>query len=208
MAGVPVKTLGLTGGVGMGKSTSGALLRSWGVAVVDTDELARAVVEPGEPALEEIRQTFGAEFIGSDGRLRREELAKRVFAEPTARARLESILHPRIRQLWQAQVQAWHAEGRVAAVVIIPLLFETKAEADLDVTICVACSAASQRERLTSRGWPAEQIAQRIQAQWPIEKKMALSDYVVWTEGELELHGAQLRRILRSICVDVEHPCS
>jgi dephospho-CoA kinase len=186
----------------MGKSTSGSLFRTRGIAVVDTDELARQVVEPGEPALEEVRKVFGEDIVGTDGRLRRGELAKRVFAEPAARLRLESILHPRIRQLWHAQVEAWRAEGRAAAVVIIPLLFETKAEAELDATICVACSAASQRERLVARGWPAEQIAQRIEAQWPVEKKIALSDYVIWTEGEPELHAQQIDRVLASLRVE------
>src|SRR5215469_15932913 len=194
-----MKTLGLTGGVGMGKSTSGALFEARGLAVVDTDELARQVVEPGEPGLEEVREVFGEDIVGKDGRLRRGELAKRVFAEPAARLRLESILHPRIRQLWHAQVEAWRAEGRTAAVVIIPLLFETKAEAELDATICIACSAASQRERLLARGWPTEQIAQRIEAQWPIEKKIALSDYVIWTEGDLDLHAQQIDRTLGSL---------
>jgi len=196
-----VKTLGLTGGVGMGKSTSGSLFLARGVAVVDTDELARQVVEPGQPALEEVREVFGEDIVGKDGRLRRGELAKRVFAEPAARLRLESILHPRIRQLWHAQVDAWRAEGRAAAVVIIPLLFETKAETELDATVCIACSAASQHERLVARGWSAEQIAQRIEAQWPAEKKIALSDYVIWTEGEPDLHAQQIDRILASLKV-------
>jgi dephospho-CoA kinase len=185
----------------MGKSTSGSLFLARGVAVVDTDELARQVVEPGQPALEEVREVFGEDIVGKDGRLRRGELAKRVFAEPAARLRLESILHPRIRQLWHAQVDAWRAEGRAAAVVIIPLLFETKAETELDATVCIACSAASQHERLVARGWSAEQIAQRIEAQWPAEKKIALSDYVIWTEGEPDLHAQQIDRILASLKV-------
>ena len=194
-----MKTLGLTGGVGMGKSTSGSLFLARGVAVVDTDELARQVVEPGQPALEEVREVFGEDIVGKDGRLRRGKLAKRVFAEPAARLRLESILHPRIRQLWHAQVEAWRAEGRPAAVVIIPLLFETNAEAELDATICVACSPVSQRERLVARGWSAEQIAQRIEAQWPVEKKITLSDYVIWTEGDPALNAEQLDRILATL---------
>jgi len=188
----------------MGKSTSGALFQARTIAVVDTDELARLIVEPGQPALDEVREAFGEDIVGKDGRLRRGELAKRVFAEPAARLRLESILHPRIRQLWHAQVEAWRAEGRTAAVVIIPLLFETKAEAELDATICVACSATAQRERLLARGWPAEQIAQRIEAQWPVEKKIALSDYVIWTEGEPDLHAQQIERILGSLKLRVE----
>ena len=193
-----MKVLGLTGGVGMGKSTAAQMLRERGVAVVDTDVLARQVVEPGQPALAEVVEAFGSELIGPAGQLRRAELARRVFADAAARARLEKILHPRIRALWQAQVETWRAEGRPLAVVVIPLLFETRAEAELDATICLACTAATQQERLRARGWSAEQIEQRIRAQWPVEQKIARANYVVWTEGGLAEHAAQIERILRT----------
>jgi dephospho-CoA kinase len=193
-----MKVLGLTGGVGMGKSTSAQMLRERGVAVVDTDVLARQVVEPGQPALAEVVEAFGAQIIGPDGQLRREDLARRVFADAAARARLEKILHPRIRALWRAQVETWRVEGRPLAVVVIPLLFETQAEAELDATICVACTAATQQARLRARGWSAEEIEQRIRAQWPVEQKMARADYVIWTEGGLEQHAAQIERILQT----------
>jgi dephospho-CoA kinase len=194
-----VKLLGLTGGVGMGKSASSDLLRQRGVAVVDTDLLAREVVEPGQPALGEIEQVFGPEVLDSDGRLRREELARRVFAAPDSRRRLEGILHPRIRCLWQVQVQTWRAEARPLAVVVIPLLFETNAEKEFDATLCVACCNATQRQRLLARGWDGEQIQQRISAQWPVGEKMAHADFVVWTEAGLDVHAAQLDRILHSL---------
>ena len=194
-----MKVLGLTGGIGMGKSTSAQLLRVRGVPVVDTDDLARQVVEPGQPALAEVREAFGAEMVGPDGQLRRDKLARRVFADPAARHRLEDILHRRIRALWRAQVESWRAEGLPVAVVVIPLLFETKAEAEVDATICVACSAATQRQRLQARGWPPEQIEQRLEAQWPVEKKMTAAHYVVWTEGSLDAHAAQIEQILRRL---------
>src|ERR1035437_4729572 len=191
-----MKVVGLTGGVGMGKSASAQLLRKRGAAVVDTDDLARQVVEPGQPALAEVREAFGAEIVGPDGRLRRDELARRVFADAAARQRLEALLHPPIRALWRAQVKTWRAEGRPLAVIVIPLLFETKAEAELDATICVACSAATQHQRLLVRGWSPEHIEQRLQAQWPVETKMARADYVVWTEAGLDVHAMQIERIL------------
>jgi dephospho-CoA kinase len=194
-----VKVLGLTGGVGMGKSASADLLRSRGVPVVDTDDLARQVVEPGQPALAEVREAFGPQIIGPDGRLLRGELAGRVFADSGARVRLEGILHPRIRALWRAQMQAWREEGRPLAVVVIPLLFETSAEAELDATLCIACALPTQRERLLARGWSAQEIGQRVRAQWPIEVKMARADYVIWTEAGLDVHAAQLDRLLRAL---------
>ena len=192
-----MKVLGLTGGIGMGKSTSAQLLRSRNVPVVDTDDLARQVVEPGQPALAEIQAAFGADIVSPDGQLRRDELARRVFADPAARQRLEAILHPPIRALWRSQMQTWRAEGRPLAVVVIPLLFETKAEAELDATVCVACSASTQQERLRARGWSPDQIRQRLQAQWPVEKKMAMADFVLWTEAGLDVHAAQIDRILQ-----------
>jgi dephospho-CoA kinase len=193
---VPMKTFGLTGGVGMGKSTSAQFLRSRGIPVVDTDDLARQFVEPGQFALAEIRRTFGPEILDAEGRLRRDELARRVFADPEARAKLEAILHPPIRFYWQAQLGLWRTQGQARAVVVIPLLFETAAESHFDATICVACTAATQRLRLSARTWSAEQIDQRIQAQWSIERKMAKADFVVWTEGDLDLHAEQLARIV------------
>ena len=191
-----MKTIGLTGGIGMGKSLSAQLLRDRGVPVVDTDELAREVVRSGQPALAEIRQVFGREILGPDGQLQREKLARIVFADATARKRLEEILHPRIRGLWRAQIEAWRHEGKPLAVVVIPLLFETRAETELDAVICVACTAATQHQRLRARGWTPEQIEQRIQAQWPIGKKMALARYVVWSEAGPDVHAQQLGRII------------
>ncbi len=191
--------LGLTGGVGMGKSACAAFLRDRSIPVIDTDDLARQFVEPGQPALAEIRKLFGDDVIGADGQLRRKELARRVFSDPDARRQLEAILHPRIRQAWLAQVQVWRNEGKPLAVVAIPLLFETHAQKELDATLCIACSPQTQQVRLQARGWSEGQIQQRIAAQWSIEQKMTAADYVIWTEGSLEIHAAQLERLLRHL---------
>ncbi len=190
-----MKVFGLTGGIGMGKSTAAELLRAR-VPVVDTDELARQVVEPGQPALAEIQAAFGAEMLAPDGRLRRDALARRVFADVASRRQLEAILHPPIRARWQAQIETWRATGEKIGVVVIPLLFETRAETCFEATICVACTAVTQRQRLRPRGWTTQQIEQRIQAQWPVEKKMTLADFVVWTEGALAVQAEQLGRII------------
>jgi len=191
-----MRTIGLTGGVGMGKSACAQLLQWRGAAVVDTDELARQVVAPGQPALAEVRKVFGSNVVGPDGQLQREKLAKMVFADPAARKKLEDILHPRIQELWHAQIEAWRKENRPSAVVVIPLLFETNAEVAFDTVICVACSAATQRERLLVRGWTEDQIRQRIAAQMPIEEKMARSNHVIWTEAGMDVHAQQVYRIV------------
>ena len=191
-----MKVCGLTGGVGMGKSAAAELLRARRVPVVDTDELAHQLVQPGQPALAEIQAEFGKGILTPDGQLRREGLARIVFADATARQKLEAILHPRIGERWQTQVETWRRENHPLAVVVIPLLFETGAEAAFDKIICVACSGATQRERLLVRGWTSDQIRQRLAAQWPIDRKIARSDFVVWTDGTMDIHAQQLERIL------------
>ena len=190
-----MKLFGLTGGIGMGKSTAAEFLRARGAQIVDTDELARQLVQPGQPALVEIQTEFGKKVIAPDGQLRRKELAEIIFADAVARKKLETILHPRIRERWLAQVEIWRQENRALAIVVIPLLFETRAESHFDKIICVACSAATQRERLRARGWTPEQIQQRLAAQLPIEEKIARADFVVWTDGALDAYAQQLERI-------------
>jgi dephospho-CoA kinase len=194
-----MKVCGLTGGVGMGKSTAARFLREHGAQMVDTDELARRLVQPGRPALAEIQAAFGKTVMSPDGELRRSELAKIVFADPAARQTLESILHPPIRAEWLAQIKIWRQEARPLAVVVIPLLFETQAESHFDRTICVACSAPTQYHRLLSRGWTPGEIQQRIAAQWPVEQKMSRADFIVWTEGALDAHAQQIKRILAAL---------
>jgi len=190
-----MKVFGLTGGIGMGKSVAEEWLRKRGVSVVDTDLLARQVVEPGSPALREIQNAFGSDVVSAQGELRRDELARIVFSDESNRRKLESILHPRIRELWKRQLETWRAQDKPAGVVVIPLLFETGAVAEFDAIISIACSPPSQHERLLKRGWTPDQIEQRIAAQWPIEKKIAGADYVVWTEGSPDVLGEQLERI-------------
>jgi dephospho-CoA kinase len=193
--------IGLTGGIGMGKSATASFLERLGVPVIDTDLLARQIVEPGQPALAEIQQTFGNSVVDSEGRLRRDEVARIVFADDTKRRQLEGILHPRIRELWLAQVAVWRAEQRPMGAVVIPLLFETDAAKEFDAIVCTACSAASQRRRLEARRWNAAQIEQRIAAQWPVQKKMDLSRFVIWTEPPLETHAAQVDRVVEQLAV-------
>lgn len=188
----------------MGKSVAAEYLRGFGLPVVDTDVLARALVQPGEAALDEIREAFGPGVIGAGGVLRRDALAAKVFDDESQRRRLEQILHPRIRAAWVATVERWEAEGRPAGVVVIPLLFETDAQSAFAATICVACSGASQDERLAARGWSAEESARRIRAQWPIDKKLGAADFVVWAEGGIERTREQLVRILRRLGINPE----
>ena len=187
--------IGLTGGIGMGKSTVSRYLAAEGENVIDTDELARELVSPGQPALEEIRAEFGGEVVSSDGTLNRAALATVVFKNPERRARLESILHPRIRAAWLAQAREWRARGEKRAVVVIPLLFETGAEKEFGLTICVACSERTQSLRLRERGWDEREIKNRLAAQRPVAEKMDRADRMIWNESSVEICQAQAGRI-------------
>lgn len=194
-----MKVIGLTGGVGMGKSTTADAMEKHGWPIVDTDRLAREVVEPGQPALAVIAEMFGRDMLDETGRLRRDALARCVFADETKRRQLEAVLHPRIRARWEARVETWRGEGRSIGVVVIPLLFETGAGNLFEKIVCVACSRDTQRARLTGRGWDSTQIRQRIRAQWPIDRKMDCSDYVIWTEGTMAMHAEQVDRLCRRL---------
>lgn len=193
--------IGLTGGIGMGKSTAAALLEARGVPVIDTDIIAREVVAAGMPALEEIRRAFGEGVVASDGSLKRDALAAVVFSDEAKRRQLESILHPRIRERWLEFLARCKNEGRAAAVVVIPLLFETGAEKEFDQVICIACSQASQKERLRARGWTDEQSARRIASQWPTQKKIDRSNAMIWTEVSREVHAEEWDLLLRRLGV-------
>jgi dephospho-CoA kinase len=194
-----MKLCGLTGGIGMGKSTAAGFFLQHGARVVDTDDVAHQLVQPGQPALAEIQNEFGRNLVTADGALNRADLARIVFSDESARRRLEAILHPRIRREWAARVAAWREENVPLAVVVIPLLFETAAENYFDKIICVACSVGSQQERLAARGWSSEQSRQRIAAQMSVEQKMIRSHYILWTEGLPEASRRQLAAIISKI---------
>ena len=187
---------GLTGGIGTGKTTAATRLSERGIPIVDSDIIARQLVEPGRPALSKIAELFGEEILDHAGALRRDVLAQRVFTDASARGQLEAVLHPLIRAAWVRQISDWRAGGVVRAAVVIPLLFETAVESHFDAVICTACQSATQRQRLAERGWDGQQISGRLAAQWPLEKKMQLARYVIWTEGPLAVLDAQLRRVL------------
>jgi dephospho-CoA kinase len=191
--------VGVTGGVGMGKSTVAEFFASQGERVIDTDAVAREMVEPGQPALAEIRAAFGESVFKSDGTLERRKLAEKVFADEGARKVLEEILHPRIRVAWKQRTGRWGAEGARVGFVIIPLLFETAAETEFGWILCVGCSAATQRERLLARGWTPAEAGKRIDAQWPLVTKMDRANGVIWNEGPMDVCWKQAARLLEVI---------
>ena len=190
------RVLGLTGGVGMGKSTAARLLKKAGLSVVDSDDLAREAVQPGTEGLAEIADEFGEGFLKADGSLDRDKMASTVFQDEAARKRLEAIIHPRVRTVWEKQIDQWRGQKRPVGVVVIPLLFEVDLQDSFDAVLCVACTANTQRARLRERNWNDAQITARIAAQMDIAQKMDLADHVLWNEGAPELLMDQMKEIL------------
>lgn len=189
--------IGLTGGIATGKSTVARRLGELGVPVIDADQLAREVVEPGEPALDEIRERFGPGVIDEHGRLDRAALGSIVFADEGARKALEAIVHPRIRRRMREIVNQLKQDGAPLVVCDIPLLFETGVGLDwVDRTVVVYAPRHVQRERLMARnGLTPEEAERRIASQLPIEEKARRADVVIDNTGALDQTLRQVDRL-------------
>ena len=186
--------VGLTGGIGSGKTTVAVRLAALGAAVVDTDEISRALTGPAGAAMEEVRAAFGARFVGADGALDRAAMRALAFADPAARRRLEAILHPAIR----ARADAALAEGRGPyAVVVVPLLFETRGYLErIARTLVVDCPEALQASRTSARSGLAEsEVRAIVAAQWPRWRRLQVADDVIWNGGDEAALAPQCERI-------------
>ena len=174
---------GLTGGIATGKSYCLSRFAQLGAATIDADLLARAVVEPGTPGLARVVDRFGASILSPDGSLDRPALGRIVFADRSARADLEAIIHPEVYR----RIGEWFADlpvGTRVAIADIPLLFETGHQHDFDRIIVCACEPSEQLRRLMARDKLTREAAlARLDAQWPIEAKVEKADYVVRTDG-------------------------
>ncbi len=185
--------IGLTGGIASGKSTVANLFAELGATIIDTDVIAREVVEPGQPALEEIRRTFGDAVIDGDGMLDRGAMRQIVFADDDARSRLEGILHPRIRQEAIRQTEA--ADGPYQ-LLVVPLLVESPLKEQVDRILVVDCSEETQIERLLARDAESEEQARRIlSAQASREQRLAIADDVIRNDADLEFTESQVRAL-------------
>ena len=197
------KVIGLTGGIASGKSAVAAMLRERGAAVVDADELARAVVEPGQPALAEIRARFGDAVLDDAGRLDRKKMAARVFADPdaaAARTALNQITHPRIAIASQDEITKWTERGANVVFYEAALLVENQATSWLDGLIVVSAPAGVQRARVMSRdGLDPDAAQARIDAQLPLAEKVKQATWVIDNGGDLASTRAQLDRVVAEI---------
>ncbi|MEA2593392.1 MAG: dephospho-CoA kinase [Actinomycetota bacterium] len=180
--------VGLTGGIGSGKSAVSERLAALGAVVLDGDKAARAVVEPGTPGLAKIAEAFGPQVLRPDGSLDRAKLAGIVFADDEARGKLNAITHPLIHEHIEAAEEAAVKAGGPDTIIVhdIPLLAEGQRTAGFDVVIVVDVPAEVQVSRLAGRGLPEDQARARMGAQATREQRLAIADIVIDNSGTLE----------------------
>ena len=177
--------VGLTGGIAAGKSTVAELWASLGAEVIDADDLARIVVEPGSEGLGQIVENFGAKVLNPDGTLNRGQLAKLVFQDFALRKKLESITHPLIRDLAQGLINSSHAD---IVVYVIPLLVESKSNLDFDYVVTVEAPQPDQLKRMTdNRGMSEEEALARIKAQAAPAERANVADRILSSNQSLAL---------------------
>jgi dephospho-CoA kinase len=194
--------LGLTGGIASGKSAVAAMLRERGFPVLDADSISHCLMEPGQPAHDEILREFGPDVANSSGRIDRPKLAAVAFADPDKLARLNAILHPRVEQAMLFQFDAWERSGfRDAAFVEAALLVEAGFTKYLDGLVVTFCTPAQQLERLLARGMSEVEARRRIAAQLPINEKLRHATYTIDcssslddTRSQVESLAAKLRK--------------
>mgnify|MGYP005840773695 FL=1 len=192
--------IGLTGGIGSGKSTVSKMFQGVGVPVICADDLARKVVEPGSPALEEIREVFGEEVIDREGKLDRAAMARVVFADASRRKKLEAIIHPRVKEEKDRLVEQLEQEGHLIAIVDVPLLLETGWQDSFDMIILVYVPREIQEKRLICRdNISVEEARSRLNAQMCIEEKRDLADRVIDNRGSVDETRKQVGQIFEDL---------
>lgn len=195
------RIIGLTGGIASGKSTVAAMLRELGAHIVDADQLARQVVEPGTPALAEIAARFGPGVLQPDGTLDRKKLGAIVFADADARQALNRITHPRIAAAGQEAIARLAARGVNPVIYEAALIVENQLHTWMHGLIVVSVPPEVQRARLMARDHLDEDAARaRIAAQLPLAKKVAVADHVIDNSGTLEDTRAQVCDLWGRLC--------
>ena len=188
------QVVGLTGGIGSGKTTVAGCFEALGASVVDTDEIARHLTGPAGAAMEELRRAFGDAYVAADGSLDRAAMRALAFEDAAARGRLESILHPAIRA---AADEALALARGPYAVLVVPLLFETRGYVGrVARTLVVDCPESLQVERTAARsGLAPQQVGLIMATQWPRWRRLQMADDVVWNGGAAEGLRAQCERL-------------
>ncbi|MCL5287121.1 MAG: dephospho-CoA kinase [Acidobacteria bacterium] len=192
--------VGLTGGIGCGKSTVATMMRELGCHVIEADPLAHKLIEPGQPAFQEVVRAFGADILHADGRVDRAKLGAIVFSDMDKLLRLNAIVHPRVlKELERLFSEFALANSKGVAVVEAALLVEAGYVKHLDRLVVAWCRPEQQMERLLKRGMSREQIEQRLAAQMPLEEKRRGADDVVDCSVSLEETRGQVERLVTQL---------
>ena len=185
--------IGLTGGIGSGKSTVCRLFAELGVPVIDTDAIAHQLVAAGQPALKQVESVFGSDILDQEGHLDRGLLRERVFRDENMRKQLEAILHPLIRSRMQEQLEAINA---AYVIIAIPLLFEKGWQTEVDRILVVDADEALQLERTVRRDQvPAEIVRQIMQAQVSRKYRLEAANDIIHNDGELTALRKQVEQL-------------
>jgi len=188
--------LGLTGGIASGKSAVAAMLRDLGFSVLDADSLAHKLIEPGQPAYDEVLKEFGQAVLARDGRIDRAKLSTIVFNDRAKLDRLNAIVHPRVAEVVFRQFDVWQRNGtRDAAFVEAALLIESGIHKKLDGLVVAWCEPEQQLERLVARGLSEGEARRRIAAQIPVEDKLRLATEKIDCSGSLEETRRQVQAL-------------
>lgn len=191
--------IGLTGSIASGKSTVAKKLKELGLPIVDADEIARQVVEPGTPTLKKIVEAFGEDALTEEGAMNRQKIGSIIFGDEEKRKVLNSIIHPAIRQEMLRQRDAYLEGGAHAVVMDIPLLFESQLQHFVEKILVVSVSEDTQLERLMARNkFTEEEAKARIASQLPMSMKEQGADAVIDNNGTLEETERQLQEILEN----------
>ena len=192
--------VGLTGGIACGKSTAAAMMREFGCQVLEADSLAHRLMQPGQPAYNEIVHEFGRQILQPGGPIDRVKLGAIVFTDEQKRKRLNQIVHPRVMEeqdRWLAERE--RSDPRGVAVVEAPLLIEAGYHARVHRLVVVWCRPEQQMERLLARGLTREQAEQRIAVQMPLEEKLRLADDTIDSSGSIEATHHQIEQLVAKL---------
>lgn len=196
-----MKVIGITGNIASGKSTVARMFGERGARLIDADEIARIVVEPGEPAWKEIVGEFGKEVLGADNHINRKKLADIVFSDETGRKRLNEITHPKIMEKIRGLVREYEKERTPVVVIEATLIVEKGGLKDLiDGLIVVTADEETQIRRLVEgKGYTRDEALARLRAQMPAREKMIYGDYVIDNSGSLEDTRARVKAVSEAI---------
>lgn len=195
----PSQAIALTGGIACGKSTVAQILAKRGWQVIDTDAIGHEILKtPDTPVWKKVVDAFGQKVLNADRSIDRRVLGDLVFADPQKRQTLNALVHPAIRAQWQTMLARSDCTIH-PVVVMIPLLYETQAQAAFATVVAVGCTLATQLRRLASRGFTSQQAGARLASQLPAEEKLRRADIALWNEGTLSALERQVERLLANI---------